>query len=204
MCFWTIHGSVSAPSCCALTHRVAFEEVPVQRVLLKSGPGNRGRWACGTTPVAHLEFPLADGLILRYAGKAGNPFQTMQGNRHSCRHQEGRRGSDEVVSGPSVFPSREPGVSGKFWGSHERCQVLFRTSGRKLGLPLRRHSGQEAHLAKTLEPRGFPRLAAGFSSYDGDLRLPLGLALGSAIFPSRCEGKLGVAPESLQGRRDLT
>ena len=37
--------------------------------------------------------------------------------------------------------------------------------------------------------------AAGFSSYDGDLSLPLGLALGSPIFPSGCEGKLGVALE---------
>ena len=203
-CFWTMHGSVSAPSCCAITHRVAFEEVFVERVLLKGGPGYRGRSACGTTPVAHLEFPRADGLILRCAGKAGNPFQTTQGNRHSCRHQEGRRGSDDVVSGHSEFPSREPSVSGNFWGSHERCQVLFCTSGLKLGLPLRRHSGQEAHLAKTLEPRGFPRVAAGFSSYDGDLRLPLGLALGSPIFPSSCKGNLGVALESLQGRRDLT
>ena len=34
--------------------------------------------------------------------------------------------------------------------------------------------------------------------------LPLGLALGSPIFPSGCEGKLGVAHESLQGQRDLT
>ena len=203
-CFWTMHGSVSAPSCCAFTHRVAFEEVSVQRFLLKSGPGNRGRSACGTTPVAHLEFPRADGLILRCARKPENPFQTTQGNRHSCRHQEGRRGSDEVVSGPTVFRSREPGVSGNFWGSHERCQVLFHTSGRKLGLPLGRLSGQEAHLAKTLEPPGFPRVAAGFSSYDGDLSLPLGLALGSPIFPSSCEGKLGVALESLQGPRDLT
>ena len=39
----------------------------------------------------------------------------------------------------------------------------------------------------------------GCSSYDGDLSLPLGLALGSPIFPSGCEGKLGVAFESLQG-----
>ena len=31
-----------------------------------------------------------------------------------------------------------------------------------------------------------------------------GLALGSPIFPSGCEGKLGVALESLQGLRDLT
>ena len=75
-----------------------------------------------------------------------------------------------------------------------------------MGLPLRRHSEQEAHLAKTLESRGFPRVAAGFSSYDGDLSLTLGLALGSPIFPSGCEGegKLGVALESLQGQRDLT
>ena len=32
----------------------------------------------------------------------------------SCRDQEGRRGSDEVVPGPLVFPSREPSVSGTF------------------------------------------------------------------------------------------
>ena len=36
--------------------------------------------------------------------------------------------------------------------------------------------------------RGFSRVAAAFSSYDGDLSLPLELALGSPIFPSGCEG----------------
>ena len=80
----------------------------------------------------------------------------------------------------------------------------FRPSGWNRGLPLRRRGGQGPHLAKRWEPRGFFRVAAGFSSYDGDLSLPLGLALGSPIFPSGCEGKLGVALESLQGRRDLT
>ena len=45
------------------------------------------------------------------AGKAGNPFQTTQGNRLSCGDQEGRRGSDEAVPGPSVFPSRCPTLS---------------------------------------------------------------------------------------------
>ena len=76
---------------------------------LVSGPGNRGRSACGPTHVARLEFPPETGLILKCAGKAGNPFQTTQGNRLSCRDQEGRRGSEEAVPGPSVFPSREPG-----------------------------------------------------------------------------------------------
>ena len=102
-----------------------------------------------------------------------------------------------------MFPSREPGVSGNFWGSHEGCQVPFRTSGRNNGLPLRRRSGQGPHLAKTLEPRVFSRVAAGFSSDDGDYRLPPLLALGSPVFHSIGEGKLGVALESLQGQRDL-
>ena len=31
------------------------------------------------------------------------------------------------------------------------------------------------YLSKRWEPRGFSRVAAGFSSYDGDLSLPLGL-----------------------------
>ena len=156
--FQMMHGGVSAPSCCAFTHRVAFEEVSGHRVLLKSGPGNRGRSARGTTHVPRLEFPRETGVILRCAGKAGNPFQTTQGNRLSCCDQEGRRGSDEVVTGSSVFPSREPGVSGNFWGLHEGWHVPFRTSGRNVVLPLRRRSGEGPHLAKTLEPRGFSRV----------------------------------------------
>ena len=61
-----------------------------------------------------VEFPRETGLILRCAGKAGNTFQTTQGNRLSCRDQEGRSGSEEAVPGPSVFPSGYPGVSGHF------------------------------------------------------------------------------------------
>ena len=180
--FRMMHGGVSAPSCCAFTHKVAFEEVSGPRVLLKSGPGNRGRSACGTTHVARLEFPRETGLILRCARRAGNPFRTTQGNRLSCRDEEGRRGSDEAVPGLSVFPSREPGVSGNLWSSHEGCQVPFLTSGWNMELPLRRRSGQGPHLAKTLEPRVFSRVAAGLSSDDGEFRLPLQLAQGSPVF----------------------
>ena len=47
-CVWNLrvfpemHDGDSAPSCCAFTHRVAFEEVSGPRVLFKSGQGNRG------------------------------------------------------------------------------------------------------------------------------------------------------------------
>ena len=69
----------------------------------------------------------------------GNPFQTTQGNRLSCRDQEGRRGSEEAVLGPSVFPSREPGVKLKlqYFGhlmqrvdSLEKTLMLARIGGR--------------------------------------------------------------------------
>ena len=49
------------------------------------------RFALKDAHVAHLEFPRETSIILRCAGKAGNPFQTTQGNRLSCRDQEGRR-----------------------------------------------------------------------------------------------------------------
>ena len=39
-------------------------------------------WLC-------LEYPRETGLILRCTGKGGNPFKTKQGNRPSCRDQEG-------------------------------------------------------------------------------------------------------------------
>ena len=50
-----------------------------------------------------LQFPCETGLNLRCAGKVRNPFQTKQGNPPSCRDQAGISGSDEVVTGTSVF-----------------------------------------------------------------------------------------------------
>ena len=155
--------------------------------------GKSGSFGMWHNPRGRLEFPREAGLILSCAGKAGNPFQNTQGNRLSCRDQEGRRGSDEAVPGLSVFPSREAGMLGNFWVSYEGCQVPFRTSGRIMGLPLRRRSGQGPHLAKTLEPRVSSRFAVGFSSDDGDYRLPPLLALGSPVLHSSGEGKLGAA-----------
>ena len=124
--FWgTMHRGVSAPSCCAFIHRVTFEEVTGHRDLINSGPGNRGLSACGTNTRLRLDFPRETGLILRFAGKSGNPFQTKQGNRPSCRHQEGRRGSAEAVLGTSMFSSSETGVSGKFGGRIKGAKYRF-------------------------------------------------------------------------------
>ena len=113
------------PFVLCLHPRVAFEEGSGPRVLLKGGPGNRGHSACGPTHVARLEYPRETSLFLRCAGKAGNPFQTTQGNRLSCRDQEGRRGSKELVPGSSVFPSSETGMSGNFWGHIECAKYCF-------------------------------------------------------------------------------
>ena len=72
-----------------------------------------------------LEFPHQTGLILRCARNVGNPFQTKQGNRPSCCDQVGRRGSEEVVSGTSVFLSSETGMSGNFWGRIKGAKYHF-------------------------------------------------------------------------------
>ena len=143
-------------------------------------------WNVAPPTRLRLEFLRATGLILRCHGKVVNPFQTRQGNRPSCPDQEGRWGSEEVVPGTSVFLSRESGMSGKFLRSHQGCQVPFGTSRQKVGHLLRRCSGKWLHLAMTGEPRGFSRAAAGFSSYDGEFRMPLVLAKGSPTFHSSC------------------
>ena len=72
-----------------------------------------------------LELPRENGLILRCAGKVGNPLQTEQGSRPSFHDQERRRGSDEVVPETSVFPSSETGMSWNFWGRIKGAKYHF-------------------------------------------------------------------------------
>ena len=69
---------------------------------------------CGTTHEANLEFLPETSLILRCDGKVSIPFQTKLGNRPSCRDQDGRRGSEEMVLVILVLISSEPDMSGNF------------------------------------------------------------------------------------------
>ena len=71
-------------------------------------------WNAAPHTRLRLEFPRETGLMLRCPWKVGKAFQTKQVNRPYCRDQEGRRGSDEVVPGTSVFPLSETGMSGNF------------------------------------------------------------------------------------------
>ena len=52
----------------------------------------------------------------------------------------------------------------------------------------------------TGESRGFSRVAAGFSSYDGELKEPLLLPHGKSNLHSSCKGEVGIALELLQGK----
>ena len=111
-----MHRGVTAPSCCALIHRIAFELGSAIGFLSRADQGIGVFWHVAPPTRLCLEFPRETGLILMCARKVGNAFQTKQGNRTSCRDQEGRRVSDEVVPGTSVFSSSETGMSGNFWG----------------------------------------------------------------------------------------
>ena len=142
-----------------------------------------------------LECRRETGLILRCDRKVRNPFQTKQGSRPSCPEQEGRSGSEEVVPENLGVPLEGDRDVGEHCGSHQGCQVPIRPPIPHVGLLLRRCSGKGLHLAMTGEPRGFSRVAAGFSSYHGEFRMPHVLAQGSPIFHSSCEGKLGIALE---------
>ena len=128
-----------------------------------------------------LECLRETGLILRCDRKVGNPFQTKQGSRPSRPDQEGRKGSEEGVPENLSVPLEGDRDFGELCGSHQVCQVPFRPPIPNVGLLLRRCSGKGLHLAMTGEPRGFSRVTAGFSSYDGEFRMPLVLAQGSRV-----------------------
>ena len=142
-----------------------------------------------------LECRRETGLILRCDRKVGNPFQTKQRSRPSCPDKEGRRGSEEVVPENLGVPVEGDRDVRARCGSHQGCQVPFRPPIPNVGLLLRHCSGKGLHLAMTGDPRGFSRIAAGFSSYDGEFRMPLVLAQGSPIVHSSCKGKLGISLE---------
>ena len=162
-------------------------------VLIKRGPGNQGLRNVEPPTRPRLEFRRETCLILRCDRKVGNPFQTKQGNRPSCRDHEGRRGSEEVVLENLCVPLEADRYVGELCGSPQGCQVPFGPPIVNVGLLLRRCRGKELQLAMTGEPRRVYRDSAGFSSYDGEFRMPLVLAQGSLMFHSSCEGKLGIA-----------
>ena len=173
-----MHGGVSDPSICAFIHRVAFEEVSGHRVLMKSGLGNRGRSAFGSTHVGCLEFPHETGLILRCAAKVMKLFQTKQRNRPSCGDQEGRSGSDEVLLGTSVFPSSETGMSGSFWGRIKRSStvsLLKMESSTSLGVLQRARASFWNDCGTTWF----------FSSCGGIFELPQGIHASSCVGPQK-------------------
>ena len=61
---------------------------------------------------------------------------------------------------------------GELFELRQGCQVPFQISRENVGFLSRRCSRKEPYLAVMGEPRGFSRVAAGFSSYDGEFRDP--------------------------------
>jgi len=100
-----------------------------------------------------LEFRHERGLILRCDLKVGNPFQTKERSRPSCRGQEGRRASEAVVPENLGVPFDGDRYVGELCGSHQGCQVPFGPPILNAGLLLRRCGGKGLHLAMTGEPR---------------------------------------------------
>ena len=72
-----------------------------------------------------LECRRETGLILRCDRKVGNPFQTKQGSRPSCRDQEGRRVQRKWCRKTSVFLSKETGMPGNLVGRIKGAKYRF-------------------------------------------------------------------------------
>ena len=83
------------------------------------------------------EILVVPRVILRCAGKAGNPFQTTQGNRLSCRDQEGMKSEREVAQScptlatPWTAANQAPPSMGfsrqKYWSGVPLPSLVFYT-----------------------------------------------------------------------------
>ena len=146
-----------------------------------------------------LEFPRETGLILRCTGKVGIPSRQSRGIDPPVEIRRREWAEMKWCPEPRCSSRVRLVCWGTFWVA-SRVPSTVLNSRLNVGLLLRRCSGKGLHLAMTGEPRGFSRVVAGFSSFDGELRMPLVLAQGSPIFHSSCEGELGIALESLQGK----
>src|SRR5574339_231997 len=75
-----------------------------------------------------LECRRETGLILRCDRNVGNPFQTKEGSRPSCRDQEGRRGSEEVVPENLGVPLQGDRDAGELCGGASRVPSTVSSS----------------------------------------------------------------------------
>ena len=92
----------------------------------QEGTGKSQSFGMWNYPRGHVcEFRRETGLILRCNRKVGNPFQTKQGSRPSCRDQEGRRGSEEVVPENLGVPLQGDRISGNFVGRIKGAKCPF-------------------------------------------------------------------------------
>ena len=108
------------------TKGLSSKRCPGIRILSRADREIGVFWNAAPHTRLRREFPRETGLMVRCPWKVGKAFQTKQVNRPYCRDQEGRRGSDEVVPGTSVFPSRETGMSGSFWGLMKLAKYCFK------------------------------------------------------------------------------
>ena len=90
--FSEMHGGVSAPSCCAFIHRVAFEELSGHRDLLKCGPGNRGLSACCTTHEATSRISSGGRPHPEARRKVREPFPNKAGESTLLSGSGGEKG----------------------------------------------------------------------------------------------------------------
>ena len=122
-----------------------------------------------------LEFPRETGLPLKWAGRSGTPSRQSREIDPPVPITRVEGAQMKWCQEPRCSPPVRPACRGTF-GVPLRVLIPFRTSRGNMELLLRRCSGQGAHLATTRDPRGFSRVVAWFSSYDGEISLPLVLA----------------------------
>ena len=113
-----------------------------------------------------------------------------------------KRGSSQVVAGPSVFLLSGDKYAGELFEFHQRCQGPFQGSRGKVGILSRPHLGKGPHLLLRGESPGFSQTVGGnlvFPSIYDRHQGPTRVASGKCSLHTSCKEPLMIPIYSVLG-----
>ena len=194
-------GLSGLPLCCDCILKFPFEsEQGIQDLSLVDGEIFVFRTV--ERPLVPFQFQVETGLLLRGDGDIVIPFQTKQGNRPSCRVEEGKTGLFLSCGRNSVFLKSGIGYLGKLQWFHQGSQVPLRVPQWNQGLLGKRCNKKGPHLVWRAEFLGF---CGDVQETSVSSRVAWGPGGHARVFSgmsnllSSCNGNLGIPLALLQG-----
>ena len=128
-CFRTMHGDVSAPSCCAFSHRVAFEEGPGIGFLSRVDREIGVVWHVARATWLISNFLVRPASSRGAPGRPGTPSRQCRGIDSPVVIRRGEGAQMKRCQDPRCSPRGNPACRGTFGGRVKGVRYRFALQG---------------------------------------------------------------------------